>query len=167
MNAAGAGARTAQAERGVILDATLYLFHAQASNPEPSPNVDFQVGREVLEAAAKWGDAVTRRARELGVPVSAGTDGQGALTEGSLPNLHTELELLVKEAGFSPLEAIRSATSIAARTMRREDSIGTIAVGRQADLVVLRSDPLADIRNTRDIAFVIKRGRVIGGTTTP
>ena len=75
--------------------------------------------------------------------------------------------MLVKEAGFSPLEAIRSTTSIAARTMRREDSIGTIAVGRQADLVVLRSDPLADIRNTRDIAFVIKRGRVIGGTTTP
>jgi imidazolonepropionase-like amidohydrolase len=153
------------AERNVILDATLHLFHAQATNPEPSPNEDFQVDRRLLEAAAKWADGVTRRARELGVLVSAGTDGQGAQTEGSLPNLHVELQLLVQNAGFSPLEAIRSATSIAARTMRLENTIGTVAVGKQADLVVLRSDPTADIRNTKDIAFVIKRGRVIGGNT--
>ena len=51
--------------------------------------------------------------------VSAGTDGRGAQTEGSLPNLHKELELLVNESGFTPVEAIRSATSIAARSMRR------------------------------------------------
>lgn len=149
------------AERGVILDATLHLFHAQVARTEPSPNPDFQVGRDTLEAVARWADAVTRRAHELGVLVSAGTDGQGAESEGSLPNLHVELELLVNQAGFSPLEAIRSATSIAARTMRLEQQRGTIAEGKLADLVVLRSDPTADISNTRDIAFVIKRGRVI------
>jgi imidazolonepropionase-like amidohydrolase len=149
------------AERGVILDATLHLFHAQVARTEPSPNPDFQVGRDTLEAVARWADAVTRRAHELGVLVSAGTDGQGAESEGSLPNLHVELELLVNQAGFSPLEAIRSATSIAARTMRLEQQRGTIAEGKLADLVVLRSDPTVDISNTRDIAFVIKRGRVI------
>ena len=149
------------AERGTILDATLWLFHAQATNPMPSPNEDFQVDESVLNAAARFAFDVARRARELGVLVSAGTDGQGAATEGSLPNLHAELELLVNESGFSPLEAIRSATSIAARTMRLEARIGTVAEGKQADLVVLRSDPTKAIGNTRDIAIVVKRGRVI------
>ncbi|MGH7711567.1 MAG: amidohydrolase family protein [Gemmatimonadaceae bacterium] len=49
----------------------------------------------------------------------------------------------------------------AARTMRLENSIGTIVEGKQADLVVLRSDPTSNIANTRDIALVIKRGKVI------
>jgi imidazolonepropionase-like amidohydrolase len=149
------------AARGAILDATLHLFRAQATRTEPSPNEDFQVPKSVLEAAAGFAYAVTRRARELGVSVSTGTDGQGAETEGSLPNLHVELELLVNEAGFSPLEAIQSATSIAARTMRLDSVLGTIAQGKQADLVVLRSDPTRSIGNTRDIAIVVKRGRVI------
>ena len=149
------------AERGAILDATLWLFHAQATSPGPSPNEDFQVGKDTLAAAAKWAFDVTRRARELGVLVSAGTDGQGAQAEGVLPNLHNELELLVNESGFTPLEAIRAATSIAARTMRLESEIGTIAEGKRADLVVLRSDPTKSISNTRDIAFVVKHGRVV------
>jgi len=149
------------AERGTILDATLWLFQAQVTSPTPSPNEDFQVDRSILQAAAKFAFDVTRRARELGVLVSAGTDGQGAATEGSLPNLHAELDLLVNESGFSPLEAIRSATSIAARTMRLEAQVGTVAEGKQADLVVLRSDPTKAISNTRDIAFVVKRGRLM------
>ena len=149
------------ARRGAILDATLWLFHAQATNPAPSPNEDFQVGKDTLVAAARWAFDVTRRARELGVLVSAGTDGQGATEEGSLPNLHNELELLVNESGFTPIEAIRSATSIAARTMRLEAEIGTIAEGKRADLVVLRSDPTKSISNTRDIALVVKRGRTV------
>ncbi len=157
----------AMAERGVVLDATLHFFHAHAARTTPAPNPDFQLGRDTLAAAARWADAVTRRARDLGVLVSAGTDGHGAESEGALPNLHAELELLVDSAGFPPLEAIRSATSIAARTMRLEQSIGTIAPGMQADLVVLRSDPVERISNTRDIEFVVKRGRVIERRPTP
>ena len=149
------------ADHGAILDATLWLFHQRANATTASPNEDFQVGRDTLAAAAKWAFDVTRRARELGVLVSAGTDGQGAVDEGSLPNLHNELELLVRESGFTPVEAIRSATSIAARTMRLESRIGTIADGMQADLVVLKSDPTKSIAATRDIAFVVKRGRIV------
>jgi imidazolonepropionase-like amidohydrolase len=151
----------AMAERGAILDATLWLFHNQATATIPSPNEDFQVGRDTLAGAAKWAFDVTRRARELGVLVSAGTDGQGALEEGSLPNLHNELDLLVRESGFTPVEAIRSATSIAARTMGLESRIGSVAEGMQADLVVLKSDPTKSIGATRDIAFVVKRGRIL------
>jgi imidazolonepropionase-like amidohydrolase len=151
----------AMAARGAILDATLRLFQAHATATAAAPNEDFQVGRDTLLAAARWAFDVTRRARELGVLVSAGTDGMGAIQPGSIPNLHEELELLVREAGFSPLEAIRSATSVAARTMRLENEIGTIAEGKRADLVILRADPMRSISNTRDIAFVVKRGRII------
>lgn len=151
---------TLMAERGTILDATLFLFENQAVTLD-SPNPDFGRDRSTFEAAATWAAAVTRRARELGVPVAAGTDGMLPQDSASQPNLHREMELLVTRAGFSPLQAISSATSVAARTLRLEQTIGTIASGKQADLVILRTDPTADIRNTRDIAFVVKRGRVI------
>jgi len=148
------------AERGTILDATMWFFEKMASAPDTAPQ-DFRGSRQTFAAAARWSSGVVRRARELGVSVSAGTDDVGADEEGQLPNLHREMELLVREAGFTPLQAIASATSIAARTMGLERKIGTVSVGKQADLVVLRADPTTDIRNTREIAFVVKRGRVI------
>jgi imidazolonepropionase-like amidohydrolase len=77
------------------------------------------------------------------------------------------MEILVSQVGFSPLEAIVSATAVGARALGLEDILGTIAVGKQADLVVLRSDPTVDIRNTRDIVFVVKRGRVIARPEAP
>jgi imidazolonepropionase-like amidohydrolase len=71
------------------------------------------------------------------------------------------MELLVREAGFTPTEAIAAATGVAARAAGVEDSRGTLAAGKLADLVVLRADPTADIRNTREIEFVVKRGRIV------
>ena len=78
----------------------------------------------------------------------------------ALPNLHRELELLVTLAGMSPAEALESATRDAAVALGAQSVRGTIEVGKLADLVVLRSDPLLDIRNTRSIQLVMKRGRV-------
>ena len=92
----------------------------------------------------------------------AGTDTLGAVGSDSaaLPNLHRELELLVTLAGLSPAEALESATRDAAVALGAQRIRGTIEVGKLADLVVLRSDPLRDIRNTRAIQLVLKRGRV-------
>jgi imidazolonepropionase-like amidohydrolase len=147
------------AERGTILDATLLFFHLRATAPDTVAE-DFRGSRDAFAAAARWGVAVVRRARELGVTVAAGTDALGA-EAGLGPNLHRELELLVREAGFTPLQAIASATSVAARVLRAEARVGTVAPGKQADLLVLRADPTRDIRNTTAIAFVIRRGRII------
>lgn len=146
------------AERGSILDPTLLYYHLLATAPDTA-------GQILTERVARnrWGLDVTRRAHELGVPIVAGTDAMGAEEEGSQPNLHRELEILVTEVGVSPIEAIASATSVGARVLGLENTLGTIAIGKQADLVVLRSDPTLDIRNTRDIAFVVKRGRIIAG----
>jgi imidazolonepropionase-like amidohydrolase len=68
-----------------------------------------------------------------------------------------EIELLV-EAGFTPLEAIQIATWNGARYLKREHRIGSIAVGLQADLVVVRGDPTANIRDIEKVELVFKRG---------
>ena len=74
-------------------------------------------------------------------------------------SLHHEMELLVG-AGLPPDDAIRAATSNAAALLGA-DSIGTIAPGRVADLLILDADPRADIRNTRKISRVILGGVIL------
>ena len=96
-----------------------------------------------------------RTLRAAGVEVAMGTDmwafpGAGA---------HLELEDLVA-AGLTPLEALRAATLVSARSIGAADDRGTIAAGKRADLVVLENDPTRDIRNTRSIERVYKGGRV-------
>jgi imidazolonepropionase-like amidohydrolase len=65
------------------------------------------------------------------------------------------------EAGLSPLQAIQTATINPARFLGREKTQGTIEAGKRADLVLLEADPLKDIRNTRRIAAVLVRGRLL------
>ena len=94
-----------------------------------------------------------------GVGVLAGTDaGQGTLHPGE--GLHRELELLVA-AGFSPAEALRSATLEPAKYLDATESLGAIEQGKLADLVLLDANPLSDIRNTRKIAAVVLGGKYI------
>jgi imidazolonepropionase-like amidohydrolase len=95
--------------------------------------------------------------RRSEVPILTGTDlGNPDVFPGS--SLHEELGLLV-QSGYSPAEVLRAATMGAARYLGRADSLGTIAVGKRADLVLLDADPLAAIGNTRAIAGVALRGR--------
>ena len=74
-------------------------------------------------------------------------------------SLHDELANFV-EAGFTPMEALQTATSNPARFLGMEASVGSIEPGKIADLVLLSSSPLEDIGNTRKISIVIADGRV-------
>ena len=74
-------------------------------------------------------------------------------------SIHDELALLV-DAGLSTREALRAATTAPAEYLAATDSLGTIAVGKVADLVLLDDNPLVDIRNTRKIRAVIRDGRL-------
>jgi Amidohydrolase family len=78
--------------------------------------------------------------------------------------LHDELEWFTK-AGFSPLEALRTATINPARFLGRDKLQGTVEVGKRADLVLLDADPLADIRNVQRIDAVILRGKLVNRST--
>jgi imidazolonepropionase-like amidohydrolase len=68
-----------------------------------------------------------------------------------------QVELLV-DAGFTPLEAISIATLNGARYLGRESRIGTIAAGKQADLVVVGGDPSRTISDIRNVETVFKQG---------
>ncbi len=68
-----------------------------------------------------------------------------------------EIELLV-EAGFSPVEAIKIATLNGATYLGRQDQIGTIAVGKNADLVVMKGDPSTHIKDVENVEIVFKDG---------
>lgn len=94
-----------------------------------------------------------------GVRLLAGSDAGIAFVFPGF-SLHDELELLVA-AGLTPVEALRAATLSAAQFMNATDSLGTIAVGKSADLVLLRSNPLVAISATRDIEAVVLRGRLL------
>jgi imidazolonepropionase-like amidohydrolase len=73
-------------------------------------------------------------------------------------DLHNELALLV-EAGFTPLEALQTATLNPAKFLGKTDTFGTIQVGRKADLVMLDENPLEDISHSRKIHAVVLGGK--------
>ena len=103
-------------------------------------------------------DQFVREYKRAGGPIAAGSDAANQLL---IPgySLHEEMALLVG-AGLTPLEAITAATRRGAQLLRA-DSLGLVAAGKVADLVVLNGNPLSNINATRNIAMVMVRGRII------
>ena len=101
--------------------------------------------------------ALERAFVRAGGMLIAGTDPTGG--GGVVPGYanQRQLELLV-EAGFTPLEAIAIGTANGAKYLGRDARIGTIAVGKQADLVVLNGDPATNIADVRNVEIVFKQG---------
>ena len=93
------------------------------------------------------------------MPILAGTDEQNPYCMPGF-SLHDELARLVA-AGLTPLAALQSATLNPARFLHATDSLGTVSVGKVADLLLLDGDPLADIHNVSRIAAVVVNGRLI------
>jgi Amidohydrolase family len=115
---------------------------------------------EVLELAKKESAReleMVNSMRRAGIQFMAGSDGPEPYV---LPgfSLHTELEWLVK-SGFSPTQALQSATFNPALFLAKLDKFGVLETGHAADLVLLEANPLEDIRNTRKIAAVVKAGK--------
>lgn len=111
-----------------------------------------------FRAARPQQDLFVRRFIAAGGTVAAGTDASNQLL---IPGYseHRELQLLVG-AGLSPADAIAAATRNGALLLG-VDSLGLIAPGKAADLVVLTRDPLADIGNTRSVERVMVRGALL------
>lgn len=87
----------------------------------------------------------------MGTDAVAGAHGQNA----------REIVVRVQDAGQSPVDAIRSATSLAAEALGLADSLGTLAAGRVADLIAVDGNPLTDITALRRVVFVMKGGVVV------
>ncbi len=101
---------------------------------------------------------VVNAMHKAGIPFLAGTDTPPGVYIFPGFSLHEELQRFVA-AGFTPLEALRTATLNPAKFLGRENELGTIEKGKIADMVLLDANPLEDIRNTQKIAAVVANGR--------
>ncbi|MBC7894329.1 MAG: amidohydrolase family protein [Cytophagaceae bacterium] len=104
-----------------------------------------------------------RRAHRLGVRIATGADTNYG--EESLSRVSGEVASLV-ELGLTPLEALRAATTTAADLLGLGDKVGQIKAGFEADLILVESNPLTDIRALSDVLVVVSNGR-IGLNRTP
>lgn len=119
----------------------------QADRLPPQATWKFRRDVDAIEAAQ-------RRMTQSRARIAYGTDcGMFPFSHGIL-----EFQALVA-AGLSPLRALQAATSVAAELLQRDD-IGVLAPGRQADIVAMRGDPLADIAATAQVDFVMRAGRI-------
>src|SRR5579863_3746537 len=106
---------------------------------------------------------VVNAMHRAGIPFLAGTDTASGVYIFPGFSLHEELVRFVA-AGFTPLEALQTATLNPAKFLGLEDRMGTIEKGKLADLVLLDANPLDDIRNTQKIAAVVVNGRYFSRT---
>ncbi|MGE4531513.1 MAG: amidohydrolase family protein [Acidithiobacillus sp.] len=106
---------------------------------------------------------VLKNAHAAGVPMPIGTDSGFAVTP--YGEWHArELEIYVDYLGFSPLEALKAATSVSAQVLRPKDRVGLLAPGYKADLVALHASPLKDMSvllQREQFGGVISRGKLV------
>ena len=101
---------------------------------------------------------LTGKLYRAGVPILVGTDSpEPQVTPGFA--MHQELEMLV-ESGLPPAAALTAATLTNATVLREQDHLGSISVGKTADILLLTENPLNDIRLTREIELVIHHGLI-------
>jgi imidazolonepropionase-like amidohydrolase len=102
---------------------------------------------------------IVNQMHRAGVPFMAGTDTAAGVHVFPGFSLHDELAYFVK-AGFTPMEALQTATRTPAQFLGELGESGSVEKGKVADLVLLEADPLADIHNTTKIRAVVLRGRL-------
>ena len=170
------------AEAGVTVDPTLVAYHTKhwgddaryLQDPDSvyapalvradwrrGTFVDDWTPADFARAKAAWPVVlgITRRLYEGGVTLAVGSD---------LPNpwvvpgasVHDEMALL-HSAGIPALDVLRMATHNGAVVLGLADRTGSVEPGKEADLVILTADPLADLANTRSIEWVVLDGRVL------
>jgi imidazolonepropionase-like amidohydrolase len=131
---------------------------ARVSDPAAQERVRNNPEAQSFKKALEQGSRNLKILSDAGVRIAMGTDTGAALGRWQGYFEHLELEMMVK-AGMTPMKVLVAATGDAARVIGRDKELGTLEVGKHADFVVLNANPLADIRNTRQIESVWIAGR--------
>lgn len=130
----------AMKKKGILLDATNLAF----------------VNMIKKEPYKKWrlllSQSVTKRAYKSGVKICTGSDSDQEIF------IQEEIILLVKDCGFTTMDAIKSSTIYAAEASGILNTHGSIAEGKVANMVVLNKNPIENINNIKEVDFVIKSG---------
>lgn len=127
----------------------------QAAQSDTIPGYAVEKAHQAVEAHQNS----VAKAYKAGVKIAMGTDA-GVMPHGT--NLR-ELDLMCK-AGLSPMEAIVATTKVAAECMGWEDRLGTLEKGKEADLIITKTNPIeniASLEDTKNIVFVMKKGEVV------
>ncbi|MCH8088341.1 MAG: amidohydrolase family protein [Chloroflexi bacterium] len=149
-------------DRGVIYVPTLGISHLtprQATNEWEQQYVEMkQISGQMLaraDAAVEEHTRWFRKALDSGVKMALGSD-LGPVKDA----VHLEMGLWVRD-GATPMQAIKAATKTAAETCEVGDKLGTVEVGKIADLIVVGANPLEDIANLRKLRMVFKDGKLV------
>ena len=138
-------------ENDILVDPTLSIYEAMLK--------DDGYGFSDPQNQRRWAKVIqlTKIMYDNGVQILSGSDIPNF---GLIPgvSLHNELELLT-EAGINPLEVIEIATNNGAKALDIDDRVGTIEPGKQADMIILASNPIENMSNTKGIEAVIVDGR--------
>lgn len=127
-------------EHHTILDATMLAYKSWADE-DSTMRYDYEITKRI-----------TAQAYKAGVTIDAGTD------DDQKEFVQKEMELLVKDAGFTPIDAIIAATLNSAKALQIDNSHGTISNGKIANLLILDKNPLENIENIYSVYLVIKNG---------
>ena len=146
------------ASRGVYFDPNFLVLHNYLENKSKFLGIGNynEEGFAYMEKGIPLMVAVLKRAIAHHVKIVFGTDA----VAGSHGRNAEEFVYRVRDGGQAPMDAIVSATSLAAESLRLGDRIGAIEEGRDADLVAVDGNPLEDITAVRHVVFVMKGGRV-------
>ncbi len=105
-----------------------------------------------------YGTSLTKLAYKNSVPIGVGTDLPIDLTA-AVP-IFQEMTSLQEDVGMEPIDIIRGATLVNAQMIGKENEIGSIEIGKRANLIILKNNPLKNINNIKSINLVIKNGQL-------
>jgi imidazolonepropionase-like amidohydrolase len=162
-----------------VVDPTLVAFRSYVEGVDPATPPDPRSRYVALSLRKEWEKTfkpvspedlaglkatlaelreVVRQMNRAGVTLVAGSDIAGPRVPGF--GLHDELILLV-ESGLTPMQALQAATLTPARVLNKATDLGSIEVGKVADLILLDANPLDDIRHTQRIRAVVVNGKLL------